>query len=144
MMARFRNRTALRLLILMVVAPALLHFGRRVISRSTAPECCQLLNIGEASAQESPDTPLGGDIIPLRQVSDPYPVFNGLAIDPVNDLVAMTDVNRKSLLSYTRSENSTRGGINTPRRQVFGPRTNIGFVAGILVDEERKEIFAVN
>src|SRR4029077_17305518 len=67
-----------------------------------------------------------------------------LAVDPLNDVVAMTDVNRKRVLSYTRAENSTKGGITTPRRQVFGPRTNIGFVAGILADPERKEIFAVN
>jgi hypothetical protein len=26
-------------------------------------------------AQENHSKPLGGDIIPLRQVSDPYPVF---------------------------------------------------------------------
>ena len=25
--------------------------------------------------------PLGGDIIPARQVFDPYPVFNGIAVD---------------------------------------------------------------
>ena len=79
----------------------------------------------------------GGDIIPLRQVSDPYPVFNGIAVDPENDLVAMTDVNRKSLLTYGR-------GANEPRTQVFGPRTQIGFVAGVLLDPQRREILAVN
>ena len=46
----------------------------------------------------------GGDIIPIRQLSDPYPVFNGIAVDPVNGLVAMTDVNRKSLLTYSRTD----------------------------------------
>jgi DNA-binding beta-propeller fold protein YncE len=86
----------------------------------------------------------GGDIIPLRQVSDPYPVFNGIAVDPINNLVAMSDVNRKSLMSYSRSAISTGGGISGPRRQLFGPLTNIGFVAGILLDPQRKEILAVN
>src|SRR5712691_10253881 len=76
----------------------------------------------------------GGDIIPLRQVSDPYPVFNGIAIDTENNLVAMSDVNRKSLLSYARSSDSKRGEITAPQRQVFGPLTNVGFVAGILLD----------
>ena len=88
--------------------------------------------------------PAGGDIIPLRQVSDPYPVFNGIAIDPENNLVAMSDVNRKSLLSYPRSADSKRGEITAPQRQVFGPLTNVGFVAGILLDAQRKEIFALN
>src|SRR5712691_2532141 len=86
----------------------------------------------------------GGDIIPLRQVSDPYPVFNGIALDTENNLVAMSDVNRKSLLSYPRSADSKRGEITAPQRQVFGPLTNIGFVAGILLDAQRKEIIALN
>ena len=88
--------------------------------------------------------PAGGDIIPLRQVSDPYPVFNGIAVDPVNNVVAMSDVNRKSLMSYSRSAVSSSGGITTPQRQAFGPLTNIGFVAGVLLDPQRKELLAVN
>lgn len=94
--------------------------------------------------QEKQSKPAGGDIIPLRQVSDPYPVFNGIAIDPENNLVAMSDVNRKSLLSYTRSADSKRGEITAPQRQVFGPLTNVGFVAGIVLDPRRKEIMALN
>jgi DNA-binding beta-propeller fold protein YncE len=93
-------------------------------------------------AQEN--QPAGGDIIPIRQVSDPYPVFNGIAIDLENNLVAMSDVNRKSILSYSRTAESDRGGITAPLRHIFGPRTNIGFVAGIALDSQRKEVFAVN
>ena len=95
-------------------------------------------------AQQHPAKPLGGDVVPLRQVSDPYPVFNGIAIDPINDVVAMTDVNRKSLLSYARAASTGSSGITAPRRQVFGPLTNIGFVAGILLDPQRREMYAVN
>jgi len=46
-------------------------------------------------------------------------------------------------MSYSRSAVSS-GGITSPRRQLFGPLTNIGFVAGILLDPQRKEILAVN
>lgn len=95
-------------------------------------------------AQEKRAQQAGGDIIPLRQVSDPYPVFNGIAVDPINNVVAMSDVNRKSLLSYSRSAVSSGGGITTPQRQAFGPLTNIGFVAGVLLDPQRKELLAVN
>jgi DNA-binding beta-propeller fold protein YncE len=95
-------------------------------------------------AQERDPQPAGGEIIPLRQVSDPYPVFNGLAIDPENNLVAMTDVNRKSILSYSRTAESRRGGITDSRHQVFGPLTNVGFVAGIVLDPQHQEILAVN
>src|SRR5262245_11917743 len=65
-----------------------------------------------------------GDIIPVRQVSDPYPVFNGIAIDPENNLVAMSDVNRKSLMSYSRVANSSHGEITAAQHQIFGPLTN--------------------
>ncbi len=95
-------------------------------------------------AQEREPAPAGGDLIPLRQVSDPYPVFNGIAIDPENNLVAMSDVNRKSLLSYARMADSRRGEISAAQHQVFGPLTNVGFVAGIFLDSQRKEIFAIN
>jgi DNA-binding beta-propeller fold protein YncE len=95
-------------------------------------------------AQEQHFPKGASDLIPLRQVYDPYAVFNGIAIDPENGLVAMSDVNRKSLLYYARTVDSRQGEITTPVRQVFGPLTNVGFVAGILLDSQRKEIFAIN
>ena len=85
-----------------------------------------------------------GDLIPIRQVSDPYPVFNGIAVDPQSGLVAMTDVNRKSLLTYSRTDQSRHGEITLPRHQIFGPLTNVGFVAGVVMDTERQEILALN
>ena len=108
--------------------------------------CVVLLAAGSAYqfAQQHEAKPLGGDVIPLRQVSDPYPVFNGIAIDPINNVVAMTDVNRKSLLSYARTADTAGAGITAPRRQVFGPLTNIGFVAGVLLDPQRREMYTVN
>jgi DNA-binding beta-propeller fold protein YncE len=115
---------------------SLVQFGSKVPDHDSG-------SLFAAFAQENQSKPQGGDIIPLRQVSDPYPVFNGIAIDPANGVVAMSDVNRKSLVSYSRSAPSG-GAIANPRRQVFGPLTNVGFVAGILLDAQRKEILAVN
>lgn len=97
---------------------------------------------GAAYAQEP--EPQGGDLLPLRQVFDPYPVFNGIAIDSENNIVVMTDVNRKSVLSYDRAFSSNAAEITPLRRQIFGPLTNIGFVAGLVLDSQRKEILAVN
>jgi DNA-binding beta-propeller fold protein YncE len=89
--------------------------------------------------------PLGGDLIPLRQVVDPYAVFNGIAVDPQNNLLVMTDVNRKSLLAYDRTAVlNQRDGMTPTHHQIFGPETNIGFVAGVVLDPERREIYAVN
>ena len=89
--------------------------------------------------------PLRGDIIPARQVFDPYPVFNGIAVDGANNLVAMTDVNRKSLLDYDRAGNSGNADEQTPvKHHIMGPETNLGFVAGVLLDPEKREMYAVN
>ena len=87
----------------------------------------------------------GGDIIPVRSITDPYPVFNGIAVDSDNNIVAMTDGNRKSLLIYDRTAGSADTEEETrPLRQIIGPETNIGFVAGIMIDPKRREVFAVN
>ena len=119
---------------------ALLRYKIRAILLCGSAACAALALL---YAQEH-STPAGSDVVPLRQVSDPYAVFNGIAIDPENNLVALSDVNRKSLLSYWRATDSKRGEITAPRHQVFGPLTNVGFVAGILLDPERKEILAIN
>src|ERR1700736_5825743 len=65
-------------------------------------------------AQEAPAKPLGGDLVPVRTVADPYPVFNGVAVDPDNNLVVMTDVNRKTVTAYDRNRASTNPADLTP------------------------------
>ena len=87
----------------------------------------------------------GGAIMPVRSIVDPYPVFNGIAVDSDNNIVAMTDGNRKSLLIYDRTAGSADSEEETkPLRQMIGPETNIGFVAGIMIDPKKREVFAVN
>jgi DNA-binding beta-propeller fold protein YncE len=99
----------------------------------------------EAMAQEGKPKPLGGDLVPVRRVEDPYPVFNGVAVDPDNNLVVMTDVNRKTLLVYDRNAAATNpADLTLPLRQMIGPETNLGFVAGVALDPDRREILAVN
>ena len=103
---------------------------------------------------------LGGDLPPVRMVVDPYPSFNGVAVDTTNDLVMMSDTNRKSLLLYSRtagqasataparqasaSAKAPAGQAATPIQQVMGPRTGIGFIAGVAMDPANRELFAVN
>jgi len=99
----------------------------------------------DALAQEAPVKPLGGDLFPVRSVSDPYPVFNGVAVDPDNNLVVMTDVNRKTLVVYDRRTAATNpADLTLPLRQIIGPETNLGFVAGVALDPDRREILTVN
>src|SRR5438105_4241200 len=87
----------------------------------------------------------GGDIAAARTIADPYPVFNGIAVDAENNIVVMTDGNRKSLLIYDRTASVSGPTEETvPLRQIIGPETNIGFVAGVVVDPKSREVYAVN
>jgi DNA-binding beta-propeller fold protein YncE len=87
----------------------------------------------------------GGDIPPVRMVVDPYPSFNGVVVDTTNDLVMMSDTNRKSLLVYDRTAGSaTANAAASPRQQIMGPDTGVGFVAGVAMDPGHRELFTVN
>lgn len=86
----------------------------------------------------------GGDLPPVRMVVDPYPSFNGVAVDTTNDLVMMSDTNRKSLLLYSRTGGSLSRQVTTPLQQIMGPDTGVGFVAGVALDPEHRELFTVN
>src|SRR5229473_4184600 len=89
--------------------------------------------------------PLGGDIPAVRSIVDPHPAFVGIAVDPVNNVVVMADTNRKSLVSYDRRLGGSKSNdTSAMRRQIIGPETNIGFVAGVAVDPARRELYAVN
>src|SRR5439155_2279020 len=87
----------------------------------------------------------GGDMPPVRMVVDPYPSFNGVAVDTTNDLVMMSDTNRKSLLVYDRAAGSpTSTETVSPKQHIMGPDTGVGFVAGVAMDPGHRELFTVN
>lgn len=94
------------------------------------------------AAQKVSRRPLGGDIQPETTVWDPYPTFNGIAVDAENNRVVMTDLNRHSILIYDRTAASQRGEPTTPLRHIMGPATEMGFVAGVAVDPEKREVYA--
>jgi len=112
--------------------------------------CIDELKLGsEQDQKRQPDSykarPLGGDIPAARSIIDPHPAFVGVAVDPVNDIVVMADTNRKSVVSYDRHVGQVRSAETSEmRRQIIGPETNIGFVAGVAVDPARRELYAVN
>src|SRR5947208_14655021 len=87
----------------------------------------------------------GGDLPPVRMVVDPYPSFNGIVVDTTNDLVMMSDTNRKSLVIYDRTAGSaTTKEPASPRQQIMGPDTGIGFISGVQMDPVHRELFTVN
>jgi DNA-binding beta-propeller fold protein YncE len=97
-----------------------------------------------SSADERRSQPFPEDIPAARMVSDPYPAFNGIAVDPENDVVVASDPNRKSLLLYDRSHSTVEGTQTVPMRHIIGPETYIGMVAAVAVDLERQEIYTAN
>ena len=86
----------------------------------------------------------GNDIPPVRYVTDPYPTFNGVAVDVENNRVVMSDENRKSVLVYDRTRRNNSTAVAAPLRQIMGPKTEIGFISGVEVDPSRRELYAVN
>ena len=97
-----------------------------------------------ADPQADASTITEGQLPPLRYVIDPYPTFNGIALDTRANRVLMSDENRKSLLTYERSAGGTSSAATSPMWQIIGPQTEVGFIAGVEFDPERREIYAVN
>lgn len=152
-------RTSVAFLILALLGlgmPALT--GTRRLPATESNELARLADFSPESMPCGPSTweadqeaptdkgspPLGGDLSSLRCIADPYPTFNGVAVDPQNNLVVMSDTNRKSLLLYDRNGGGKSFGETPPLRQIAGPQTQIGFVAGVLLDSQRREVYSVN
>ena len=85
-----------------------------------------------------------GAFPPVRYVVDPYPTFNGIALDTQHNRAVMSDENRKSILAYDRTAGGTSRDVTPPMWQIIGPQTELGFIAGVEVDRTRGEIYAVN
>ena len=87
---------------------------------------------------------IGGDVPPVRVVADPYPTFDGLAVDPDNGIVVMSDENRSGLFMYDRMAGGKSAAITEPQRHIVGPRTDLGFIAGVALDPKNREAWVVN
>jgi 6-phosphogluconolactonase (cycloisomerase 2 family) len=86
----------------------------------------------------------GGDVMPARTVFDPYPTFDAVAVDAKVGRAFLTDSSLSSLLSYATSLGGSGKDITDSDTRIMGPDTGIGFIAGMDVDPERKEVYAVN
>jgi hypothetical protein len=103
-----------------------------------------LLALGHAHAGDNGTKPAPEDIQPVRTIADPYPAFNGIAVDPANGLVVLSDPNRKSLLTYDRLGVASKGAASVPIHQVIGPETFLGMIAGVVVDPQHREAYTAN
>ncbi len=94
--------------------------------------------------EQAEATTLGGELPPLRYVMDPYPTFNGIAVDVENNRVVMSDENRKSVLTYDRTSGSHSAAVTPRLRQIIGPQTEIGYISVVGLDPARRELYVVN
>jgi DNA-binding beta-propeller fold protein YncE len=85
---------------------------------------------------------VGGNIKPIRTVNDPYPTFAGIAVDPVNQEVVVSDENRFSLVVYDRKLDMA--GVAEAKRRISGHNTHMEFICGVTVDPQNREIYTVN
>ncbi len=83
---------------------------------------------------------------PSRTIADAYPNFLGVAVDPDNGKVVMSDSGLKGLLMYERAAGTGAGvdQVTKPLAELRGSKTDIGFVAGVALDRARKEKYTVN
>ena len=87
---------------------------------------------------------VGGNVPAARLVYDPHPTYNGMAIDPANNVVIMSDENRGSLMTYNLTDGGTARETTEPHRHIIGSKVNLGFIAGVTVDPGRREMYTVN
>ena len=97
-----------------------------------------------ALAGDNGTKPAPEDVQPVRMIADPYPAFNGIAVDPSNGLVVLSDPNRKSLLTYDRLRGASQGAASLPVHQVTGPDTFLGMIAGVALDPQHREAYTAN
>src|SRR6266513_3271090 len=86
----------------------------------------------------------GGDVAPIRVVSDPYPTLHSVVVDSERNKVFMSDPNRHALWSYDRLAASKGREQIEPLAGVRGPATGMMFVAAVTIDPERQEIYSVD
>jgi DNA-binding beta-propeller fold protein YncE len=132
-------------------APVILTYPPSPVARlaigPAADMCTWLGDSGPdvlADPQKDSSTITEGQLPPVRYVIDPYPTFNGIVLDTRANRVLMSDENRKSVLTYERSAGGNSSAVTSPMWQIIGPQTEVGFIAGVEVDPERREIYAVN
>jgi hypothetical protein len=103
---------------------------------------------GKASDGAPPGWPgkntIGGNIPPTAAVMDPWPTFDGIAVDGETGVVAMSDENRHGILLYDVASGGSSSKVTPPRGWVLGPNVKLGFVAGVAVNPKRREVMVTN
>jgi len=108
--------------------------------------------LDEMEADDAPSWPpgwdkatiAGGDVPPVRVVSDPYPTLHSVVVDAERDKVFMSDPNRHALWSYDRLSASKGREMIEPLTGIRGPSTGMMFIAAVTLDRAKQEIYTVD
>src|SRR5580692_9529064 len=114
-----------------------------ILPTSFPIQMCLTPQMDEAEPVENPKV-AGGELPPIRLVTDPYPTFNGITLDSGSNRIALSDENRKSVLVYNRVAGDNSSGVTSLLHQIIGPDSQIGYIAGVMFDPAHHEIYAVN
>jgi len=114
------------------------------VAQAIANAAAKLPQEGGVASDAWPPNAVGGLLPPVRSVYDPFPTFDGIALDTEHDRVIFSDENRHSLLVYERMAGGASNEPTEPTQFIFGPRTRLGYIAGVEVDPSRKEFYTVN
>src|SRR5256885_12374134 len=87
---------------------------------------------------------MGGVRRTIGSFSAPFPTSDGMARDAETARLICSEENRHSLLVYDRTAGGSSPDPTEPVEWVFGPKTQLGYVAGVEVDPKRKEFYTVN
>jgi DNA-binding beta-propeller fold protein YncE len=87
---------------------------------------------------------IGGNIPPTAHIADPWPTYDGMAVDSENGIVVMSDENRHGVLIYNAAAGSDSTKTTEPRGRIIGPRVKLGFVAGVTVNPKKRELMVTN
>jgi DNA-binding beta-propeller fold protein YncE len=103
------------------------------------------LAAAQGGSQTAVRRPLVLDRAPVRLVSDPNPVFNGIAIDAARGEVFMTNDKESaepSVVVYpTQFQPTDR--VLEPRRRIAGPKTNMSLPCGVAISPQFQEVYTV-
>src|SRR5215831_13005950 len=89
--------------------------SRRGGSTASAVEGAQELETPGAPKGWPGKNTIGGNIPPTAAIMDPWPTFDGIAVDSENGIVAMSDENRHGLLIYDAASGSASSKVTPPR-----------------------------
>ena len=82
---------------------------------------------------------------PVREVTDPYYGFAGIAVDPIRDEVIIAEENVSNLVIYDRLTNTPpTARLSEPKRVIGGDESFLEYACSVYVDPATGDIFGVN